>query len=74
MPRPRARTLGWEGGGGGPIMASRGSESDCGDCERCRKSLVQLLLVTSSGAGSRGFECGREADDEDVEERLSRRG
>lgn len=28
VPRPRARTLGGEGGGGGPTMEAKGSESD----------------------------------------------
>ena len=44
VPRPRERTFGGEGGGGGPMREARGSESDAelGVGERMRFSLPLL--------------------------------
>lgn len=52
------------------MIASKGSESDFGDLERCFEILVSLLLVTGSGSAWREFDCAGRTDDDDVEEHL----
>ena len=54
-PRPRKRIGGCEGGGGGPIIESRGSESEPGEGERSR--LVAEPLRVSAEGFIDSFEC-----------------
>lgn len=79
VPRPRARTLGGEGGGGGPMREAKGSESEAelGVEERGRFVLpfvddgwetLPFLLLGGF------FERVTTAEEEDVERDLRRRG
>lgn len=77
VPRPRARTLGGEGGGGGPTMEAKGSESEAefGVGDRARFVLPFGGLVPES-LPLRPLDCFFEtaitSDEDDAERDLRR--
>lgn len=55
MPRPRARILGAGRGGGGPIMDSRGSESEAGEGALFMPFVEPVFVVFGDGLLSRSL-------------------